>query len=111
MPQALAELMSTLDAEGLIIGSLVQVRIPDLEIASNFAAALAKVRQGLEVIVEHEHQSVAVLRAREPAERTISEVLALMPATSTGVIDADFAGDVEAMIEAHREPVDASKWD
>jgi len=26
-------------------------------------------------------------------------------------MDADFARDVEAGIEAHRDPLDASKWD
>ncbi len=94
-----------------MIESMVQVRISDLEIAGNFAAALAKVRQGMEVIVEHEHQPVAVLRAMEREPRTISEILALMPKESTGVMDAEFARDIEAVIEGHREPVDASNWE
>jgi antitoxin (DNA-binding transcriptional repressor) of toxin-antitoxin stability system len=51
---------------------MMQVRrISDLEIAGNFAAALAKVRQGMEVIVEHNRQPVAVLKAMEPEARTI----------------------------------------
>ena len=54
-----------------MIGSMMQVRISDLEIAGNFAAALAKVRQGMEVIVEHKRQPVAVLKAMEPEARTI----------------------------------------
>ena len=83
----------------------------EAEIAGNFAAALEKVRQGIEVVVEHEHQAVAVLRATEPPRRTIAQILALMPKDSTGTIDEDFAADVEAAVESHREPLDASKWD
>ena len=54
---------------------------------------------------------MAVLKAAEPVRRTIVEILALMPEDSTGVIGEDFALDVEAVVEAHREPLDASKWD
>ncbi len=75
----------------------------EAEIAANFEAALEKVRQGLEVIVEHEHQPIAVLRAAEPPRRKISECIAMLSADSTATIDADFAADVEAAIAAHRE--------
>lgn len=97
--------------KSIMIGSMMQVRISDLEIAGNFAAALAKVRQGMEVIVEHKRQPVAVLKAMEPEARTISEMLALIPKDSTGVMGGEFALDVEAVIEAHREPLDTSRWD
>jgi antitoxin (DNA-binding transcriptional repressor) of toxin-antitoxin stability system len=80
----------------------MQVRISDVEIAVNFAAALAQVRQGMEVIVEQGHQPVAVLRAMEPEARTIREILALMPRESTGLIDEEFASDVDAAIERGR---------
>lgn len=83
----------------------------EAEIAGNFAAAMEKVRQGLEVVVERERRPIAVLRPPEPPRRKIAEILALMPKDSTALMDADFARDVEAAIEAHREPLDASKWD
>lgn len=94
-----------------MIGSMLQVHMTEAEIAGNFAAALEKVRQGLEVVIERENRPIAVLKAAEPPRRTIAEILALMPKDSTAVMDADFARDVEAGIEAHREPLDASKWD
>jgi hypothetical protein len=34
----------------------------EAEVAGNFAAALEKVRQGLEVTVEGDHEAIAVLR-------------------------------------------------
>jgi antitoxin (DNA-binding transcriptional repressor) of toxin-antitoxin stability system len=90
---------------------MAQVHMSDLEIARNFAAALEKVKQGMEVIVEQEHLPVAVLRSAEPPRRKVSEILALMPKDSTATMDADFARDIEAAIEAHSEPLDSSKWD
>jgi antitoxin (DNA-binding transcriptional repressor) of toxin-antitoxin stability system len=90
---------------------MVQVHMSEAEIAVNFAAALEKVRQGIEIVIEHEHQPIAVLKAAEPPHRTISEILALMPEDSTAVIDEDFAADVEAAVAAHRETLDGSKWD
>jgi hypothetical protein len=94
-----------------MIEDMAQVHMTEAEVAGNFAAAMAKVRQGIEIVVEHEEQPIAVLRAAEPARRTIAEILALMPRNSTATIDEDFAADVDAAIESHREPLDASKWD
>jgi len=51
---------------------MIQVHMTEAEIAGNFAAALEKVRQGIEVVVEHEHWPIAVLRAAEPPGRTIA---------------------------------------
>ena len=90
---------------------MVQVHMTEAEVASNFAAALEKVRQGLEVVVEHDHQAIAVLKPAEPPRRKISECIALLPEDSTAVMDADFAKDVEAAIESHREPLEPPAWD
>jgi antitoxin (DNA-binding transcriptional repressor) of toxin-antitoxin stability system len=94
-----------------MIESVLQVHMSEAEIAANFEAALEKVRQGLEVIVEHEHQPIAVLKAAEPARRKISECIAMLPADSTATIDADFAADVDAVIAAHRESLEPPEWD
>ncbi len=91
--------------------NMVQVHMTEAEVASNFAAALEKVRQGLEVVVEHDHQAVAVLKPADPPRRKISECIAMLAADSTAVIDPDFAADVEAVIEAHREPLEPPVWD
>ena len=72
---------------------------------------LAKVRQGAEVIVEQDRQPVAVLSPAVPPRRKISEVLALIPKTSTATMDADFARDVQAAVDSHREPLESPAWD
>ena len=83
----------------------------EAEVARDFAAVMEKVRQGSEVVVEHNHQPVAILKPADPPRRKASEVLALMPKDSTGVLDADFARDVLEGIESRAEPLDSSKWD
>jgi antitoxin (DNA-binding transcriptional repressor) of toxin-antitoxin stability system len=93
-----------------MIEEMVQIHMTEAEIAGNFAAALEKVRQGLEVVVDSDHRAIAVLRPTEPIRRRISECIAMLPADSTATIDADFAGDVEAAIAAHREPLEPPAW-
>jgi antitoxin (DNA-binding transcriptional repressor) of toxin-antitoxin stability system len=87
------------------------IHISDLEAANNFAALLARVRAGVEIVIEHDSQPVAVVHTPAPVRRTISECIALLPEDSHATIDADFAKDVEAAIESHREPLDPSAWE
>lgn len=54
---------------------------------------------------------VSMMQGLEPEARTISEILALMPKESTGIIDEDYARDVEAAVKSRREPVDAGNLD
>jgi antitoxin (DNA-binding transcriptional repressor) of toxin-antitoxin stability system len=90
---------------------MAELRMTDAEVAKDFASVLEKVRGGAEIVVEHDHEPVAVLRPAVPARRKISEVLALMPKDSTATMDAGFARDIETAIESHREPLDPPEWD
>lgn len=89
------------------------IHISEAEATSNFADVLARVRAGAEVVIESEGGKlpVAVIHAPAPPRRTISECIALLPEDSTAVMDADFARDVEAAIESHREPLTPPAWD
>jgi antitoxin (DNA-binding transcriptional repressor) of toxin-antitoxin stability system len=84
--------------------------ISDAEAANDFAALLARVRAGAEIVIEHNAQPVAVLRSAALERRTISDCLLLLPEGSTAQIDADFAKDVSAAIESHREPLEPPTW-
>lgn len=84
------------------------IHISELEALSNFAALLARVRSGVDVIIEHDKQPVALVCAPAPPRRTISDCIALLPENSTATIDPDFAKDVQAAIDSHREPLDSS---
>jgi antitoxin (DNA-binding transcriptional repressor) of toxin-antitoxin stability system len=89
------------------------IHISEEEAANDFASVLARVRAGAEVVIESASNKlpVAVLHLPPPARRTISECIALLPENSTAVMDADFAKDVEAAVESHREPLEPPAWD
>lgn len=82
------------------------IHISETEAANHFADVLARVRAGTEVVIESRKLPVAVIHAPAPPRRTISECIALLSEGSTAVMDPDFAKDVEAAIESHREPLE-----
>lgn len=87
------------------------IHISEEEAAKDFATLLARVRAGAEVVIEHDSQPVAVVHPAPPARRTISECIALLPEDSTATIDSDFAQDVAAAVESHREPLNPPAWE
>jgi len=87
------------------------IHISEAEAASDFAGLLARVRAGAEVVIENGELPVAVIHAPAPPRRTISECIELLPEDSTATVDADFAKDVEAAIESHREPLTPPSWE
>ena len=89
------------------------IHISEEEAASDFASVLARVRMGAEVVIESESGKlpVAVIHLPVPPRRTISECIALLPEDSSAVMDADFARDIEAAIQSHREPLEPPAWD
>jgi antitoxin (DNA-binding transcriptional repressor) of toxin-antitoxin stability system len=86
------------------------IHISEAEAASDFAGLLARVRAGAEIVIESGKLPVAVIHAPVPPRRSIAECMALLPEDSTATIDADFARDVEAAVESHREPLEPPSW-
>jgi len=78
---------------------------------TNFTTLLARVRAGTGIIIENEKRPVVIIRAVEPARRTIFECIALMPDDSTATIDSDFSKDVRAAVESQAEPLNPPAWD
>jgi antitoxin (DNA-binding transcriptional repressor) of toxin-antitoxin stability system len=72
---------------------------------------MSSVRAGAEVVIEENSQPVAVLSPPATSRRTIEECIALLPETSTGIMDEEFASNVQAAIDSHREPLDPPAWD
>jgi prevent-host-death family protein len=87
------------------------IHISEAEAARDFSGLLARVRAGAEVVIENNNHPVAVIHAPAPPQRSISECIALLPAESTAIIDADFAKDVRSAVEGHREPLEPPAWD
>lgn len=99
-----------------MIEVMATVRITEAELARDVPAVLAKVREGVEVIVEQDHRPVAVIRTTRGPGRTISACIALAKAYEEKLgyaptPDPDFAKDVQAAIDAHREPLHPPAWD
>ena len=83
----------------------------EAEVTSNFAAVLEKVRQGIEVVVEQNDRTVAVIKPVKGPGRPIDECIALAKAHgSRTTLDEDFAKDLEEIV-ASRRPLDPSVWD
>ena len=88
------------------------VRITEAELARDLHAVLAKVQQGVEVVVEQDSRAIAVIRPAMPAGRMISEVIADLRARgSSAVMDDDFADAIEEGIKAQRQPWNPPSWD
>jgi antitoxin (DNA-binding transcriptional repressor) of toxin-antitoxin stability system len=88
------------------------IHVSEEEAAKDFVALLGRVRAGAEVVIEQDSQPIAVVHPVEPAVRRLSESLRLAREHgSTATVDADFAKDVEAAIESHREPLNPPEWD
>jgi antitoxin (DNA-binding transcriptional repressor) of toxin-antitoxin stability system len=88
------------------------IHISEEEAARDFAAVLARVRAGAEVLIEKDARPVAVLRPAGRPGRLLSESIALAEAHgSTVTLDGDFSRDLEAIIDSHREPLEPPAWD
>lgn len=87
------------------------IHVSENEAAKELANLLARVRAGAEVIIESGATPIAVLHAPAPPRRSITECIALLPKNSSATIDEDFAYDVAAAINAHREPLTPPAWD
>jgi antitoxin (DNA-binding transcriptional repressor) of toxin-antitoxin stability system len=93
-----------------MIEEMATVRITEAELARDIHAVLAKVQEGVEVIAEQDHRPVAVIKTPQGPGRKISECIALAKAYEeklgyAPVPDPDFAKDVQAAVDAHREPL------
>ncbi len=91
------------------------IHVSEEEAAKDFAALLARVRAGADVVIEHDSQPVAVIHPAPPVRRTISECIALARAheVETGqapVLDPDFAADLEEVL-TRRQPWNPPAWE
>jgi antitoxin (DNA-binding transcriptional repressor) of toxin-antitoxin stability system len=90
---------------------MAQVHMTEADVARDFAAVLEKVRQGLEVAVEQDDRTVAIIKPVKGPGRPIEECIALAKAQgSKTALDEDFAKDLEEIITSRR-PLDPSVWD
>ena len=91
---------------------MATVHMSEAEVASDLHAVLAKVQQGVEVVIEQDHRPVAVLRAQHRSGRPITEILReANQRNSTVTLDEDFGKDLEAIIASHQQQWTPPAWD
>lgn len=88
------------------------LRITEAELARDLAAVLAKVRDGIEVIVERDHCPVATIRRPLSGGQLLSESAARAEARGARAIpDEGFAADVEQGITERSQPWNPPRWE
>jgi antitoxin (DNA-binding transcriptional repressor) of toxin-antitoxin stability system len=90
---------------------MATIRISEADAARDFAALMAHVRLGEEVVIENEARPVAVMRPAGPASpgRLLSEIIAAAETrASSALLDGSFARDLEEVIKSHSEPLNPS---
>jgi hypothetical protein len=66
----------------------------------------------LEIVIEQDRQPVAVIKPPQFRGREIDECIALHEVPGSQAIpDEDLTNDMQAAIDAHREPRDPPSWD
>jgi antitoxin (DNA-binding transcriptional repressor) of toxin-antitoxin stability system len=89
-----------------------QVHMTEAELARDLHEVLAKVQQGVEVVVEQDHRPVAVIRSPLPKGRLLSECIAAAEARgSIATLDEGFMKDVEEGIASRSQPWNPPAWE
>jgi antitoxin (DNA-binding transcriptional repressor) of toxin-antitoxin stability system len=91
---------------------MATLRITEAELARDALGILAKVREGVEVIVEQDLRPVAIIRTPESSGRPVSEILREAKRRNSKVtLDSEFGQDLEAIIAAHEQPWNPPSWE
>jgi antitoxin (DNA-binding transcriptional repressor) of toxin-antitoxin stability system len=88
------------------------LRITEAELARDIHAVLARVQEGVEVIVEQNNRAVAVIKPSPAVARLLSEAIALAEARgSTVTLDEGFMKDVEEGVSGRSQPWTPPVWE
>jgi Phd_YefM. len=88
------------------------VHLSQAEAIRDIASILERVERGAEVVVEKDRRPTVVIQPAPRPGRLLSECIALAESHGSKLtLDEDFGKDLEEIIQSHREPLDASRWD
>ncbi|MGI8742918.1 MAG: type II toxin-antitoxin system Phd/YefM family antitoxin [Bryobacteraceae bacterium] len=88
------------------------VHITESELVRDVRAVLDRVQSGTEIVIERDARPVAVMKPAASTARKMSEILVAMEVSgASGIVDPDFACDVEEGIAWHNEPWNPPSWD
>jgi antitoxin (DNA-binding transcriptional repressor) of toxin-antitoxin stability system len=91
---------------------MATVHMSEAEVARDLHAVLAKVQQGIEIVIEQDHRPVAVIKAQRPSGWPIHEILREAKERNSSVtLDEDFGKDLEDIVAGHEQPWNPPSWD
>lgn len=91
---------------------MATVHMSEAEVARDFHAVLAKVQQGIEVVIEQDDRPVAIIRAQNASGRPITEILReAKQRNSTVTLDGDFGDDLAQIVASHQQPWTPPAWE
>ncbi len=90
---------------------MATIHISQAEAERDFSGLLERLDENTSFIIENGPLPGALLQAAPPRKLSLRERIAMLPADSQARMDHDFARDVHAGIDSHREPLDATLWD
>ena len=94
---------------------MATIHISEADAARDFAGLMARVRAGVEVVIDDPSPAVKLSIVAARPGRLLSESIALAEAHAKElgyepVMDAEFAADMEEIVR-NRKPRDTSAWD
>ncbi len=94
---------------------MATIHISEAEAARDFAGLIARVRAGVEVVIDDASPAIKLSVVAAQSGRLLSESIALAEAHAKAqgfepVMDAEFARDVEEIVR-NRKPRNTSAWD
>jgi antitoxin (DNA-binding transcriptional repressor) of toxin-antitoxin stability system len=91
---------------------MAQVHMTEAEVARDLHEVIARVQQGVEVVVEQDHRPVAVIGSPQLKGRLLSECIVIAEArSSTATLDRGFMKDVEEGISSRSKPWIPPAWE
>ena len=92
--------------------NMATLHISEVELTRDIHAVLAKVQEGIEIVVEQDHRPIAVIRSPVMNGRLLSECIAVAQARgSTVTLDEGFMKDVEEGIASRSKPWNPPSWE
>lgn len=92
--------------------SMATVHMSEAEVARDLHAVLAKVQQGVEIVIEQDDRPIAVIRSPSAKGRLLSECIAQAEVRgTTAVPDEEFMKDVAEGITERSKPWKPPSWD
>lgn len=91
---------------------MATLHMTEAELVKNITTVLAKVREGAEIVVEQDHQTIAFIQPSQPSGRLLPDILReAKQRNSTITLDDGFGKDLEEIIASNQQSWNPPSWD